>query len=94
MEITRSKIKESSMAQFTEKEYKDTIDSIIFREKLDFAKIEKTLVALWNFMSDVSVIVIKDGRVISLKWFNLMAYYKLSVAAYKFITEVVEIWKK
>ena len=82
------------MAQFTEKEYKESIEHIIFRQKADFVKIEKTLVSVWNFMTDVSVIVIKDGRVISLKWFNLLSYYKLSVIAYKFITEVVEIWKK
>ena len=82
------------MAQFTEKEYKDSIDEIIFRERADFSKVEKTLVALWNFMSDVSVIIIKDGKVMSLRWFNLLSYYKLSVAAYKFITEIVEIWKK
>jgi hypothetical protein len=82
------------MGQFTEEEYKESVHHIIFREKADFVKIEKTLVSVWNFMTDVSVIVIKDGKVISLKWFNLMAYYKLSVAAYKFITEVVEIWKK
>ena len=82
------------MAQFTEKDYQESIEHIIFRQKADFAKIEKTLVSVWNFMTDVSVIVIKDGKVISLKWFNLMAYYNLSVAAYKFITEVVEIWKK
>ena len=82
------------MALYTEKEYKESIDHIIFRQKADFNKIEKTLVAVWNFMSDVSVIIIKDGRVMSLRWFNLLAYYKLSVIAYKFITEVVEIWKK
>ena len=82
------------MAQYTEKEYKESIDHIIFRQKADFNKIEKTLVAVWNFMSDVSVIIIKDGKVISLKWFNLLSFYKLSVAAYKFITEVIEIWKK
>ena len=82
------------MAQYTEKEYKESVHHIIFREKADFAKIEKTLLAVWNFMTDVSVIVIKEGKVISLKWFNLLSYYKLSVAAYKLITEVVEIWKK
>ena len=82
------------MAQFTEKEYKESIEHIIFRQKADFAKIEKTLLATWNFMTDVSVILIKDGKVVSLRWFNLLSYYKLSVAAYKFITEVVEIWKK
>jgi hypothetical protein len=42
----------------------------------------------------VSVILIKDGKVVPLRWFNLLSYYKLSVAAYKFISEVVEIWKK
>ena len=82
------------MAQFTEKEYKESIEHIIFRQKADFAKIEKTLVATWNFMTDVSVILIKNGKVVPLRWFNLLSYYKLSVAAYKFITEVVEIWKK
>lgn len=82
------------MGQYTEKEYNDTIDNIVFRDKIDLGKIEKTIVALWNYMGIVGTIVIKDGKVIPLRWFNVVAYYRLAVASYEFIVKIVEIWKK
>lgn len=81
----------------TEKEYKNVVDDI--KESFDSGnfelnKLDRTIKAVYKFLAAASVVLVKDGKIVRLKWFNLLAYIKLAQLGYELINEITEIWKK
>jgi hypothetical protein len=81
----------------TEKEYTGVVDDIkeaFASGKFEANKVDRTIAAVWKFLTAASAILVKDGKIVKLKWFNLLAYFKLAQLAYEMINEITEIWKK
>jgi hypothetical protein len=81
----------------SEKEYKSIVDEIkgtIEAGNFELNKLDRTIAAVWKFLTAASVVLVKDGKIVKLKWFNLLAYIKLAKLAYEMINEITEIWKK
>jgi hypothetical protein len=81
----------------TEKEYTGVVDDIkeaFASGNFEANKVDRTIAAVWKFLTAASVILVKDGKIVKLKWFNLLAYFKLAQLAYEMINEITEIWKK
>jgi hypothetical protein len=81
----------------SEKEYKSIVDEIkgtIEAGNFELNKLDRTIAAVWKFLTAASVVLVKDGKIVKLKWFNLLAYIKLAKLAYEMINEITDIWKK
>jgi hypothetical protein len=81
----------------SEQEYRGVVDDIkdAFESgKFEANKVDRTIAAVWTFLTAASVVLVKDGKIVKLKWFNLLAYIKLAKLAYDLINEITEIWKK
>jgi hypothetical protein len=81
----------------SEKEYNSIVDEIkgtIEAGNFELNKLDRTIAAVWKFLTAASVVLVKDGKIVKLKWFNLLAYIKLAKLAYELINEIIEIWKK
>ncbi len=81
----------------SEKEYNSIVDEIkgtIEAGNFELNKLDRTIAAVWKFLTAASVLLVKDGKIVKLKWFNLLAYIKLAQLAYEMINEITDIWKK
>jgi hypothetical protein len=81
----------------SEKEYNSIVDEIkgtIEAGNFELNKLDRTIAAVWKFLTAASVVLVKDGKIVKLKWFNLLAYIKLAKLAYEMINEITDIWKK
>lgn len=81
----------------TEKEYRNVVDDIktsFESGNFELNKLDLTIKAVWKFLGAASLVLVKDGKIVKLKWFNLLAYIKLAQLAYELINEITEIWKK
>jgi hypothetical protein len=81
----------------SEKEYKSIVDEIkgtIEAGNFELNKLDRTIAAVWKFLTAASVVLVRDGKIVKLKWFNLLAYIKLAKLAYEMINEITDIWKK
>ena len=81
----------------TEKEYNSVVDDgkdAFANGQFEVNKVDRTIAAVWKFLAAASVVLVKDGKIVKLKWFNLIAYFKLAQLAYELINEIIEIWKK
>lgn len=85
-----------------EKEYKTAVTEIESEVKLMtsgyFApfinpRITESLELLVEFISQSYVVVFKNGKVMKLSIFNIIAWWQFLKLSYSFITKLVSIWK-
>lgn len=85
-----------------EKEYKTAVTEIESEVKILTTsyvapfinhRITESLELLVEFISQSYVVVFKDGKVMKLSIFNIIAWWQFLKLSYSFITKLVSIWK-
>ena len=56
-------------------------------------RILKSLDLLVIFITSAQAIIFKNGTIMSLSIFNIIAWWKFLKLSYKFINNIIEIWK-
>jgi hypothetical protein len=62
--------------------------------KFDLPKIDKTLELTLRFLTEAGAILIIDGAIRRLRWYDFRTLAKLARLAYDFIVKLYEIWKE
>lgn len=84
----------------TEKEYKSVIEDLssspdsIAIWQIDLPRVEKTFKLVTELLAAASVVLIVDGTVRQLRWYNFKAWWTIAGMMYDFVTELIEVWKK
>jgi hypothetical protein len=60
---------------------------------LDFGKIDKTLTITLEYFAAAGAILIIDGVIRRIKWYDFRIIAKLARLSYDFIVKLYEIWK-
>ena len=60
---------------------------------LDFGKIDKTLTITLEYFAAAGAILIVDGAVRRIKWYDIRTIARLARLSYDFIVQLYEIWK-
>lgn len=59
----------------------------------DLGKIDETLTATLEYFAAAGAILIIDGAIRKIKWYDFRTIAKLARLSYEFIVELYEIWK-
>lgn len=80
------------------------INSIEYREacsnlqkskiKFDLPKIDETLELTLKFLTEAGAILIIDGAIRRIRWYDFRTLAKLARLAYDYIVKLYEIWKE
>jgi hypothetical protein len=60
---------------------------------LDLGKIDATLTATLEYFAAAGAILIIDGAIRKIKWYDIRTIVKLARLSYEFIVKLYEIWK-
>lgn len=56
-------------------------------------RVSKTLTAIWGFLNALESYIFKDGKVRTIKWYDIVTLYYIAIETIDFIKRVVSIWK-
>jgi len=62
--------------------------------KFDLPKIDETLELTLKFLTEAGAILIIDGAIRRIKWYDFRTLARLARLAYDYIVKLYEIWKE
>lgn len=80
----------------TEEKHINKALETIRNEAMDFSndKISSTLKEVFELLQDISELLIVDGVLRKVRWYNIMEWWKMANLLYHFAVRIIEIWKK